>query len=238
MANHSRTESPLSLEIGSALHLEQRYLQGLRFAGTWEYPVALPSGRRRWQTLPLLEASPARTADPDPQGAWWCIRRCAAVMGQQSWRLLRTAKQCSPQPEAAQVVQALQELLPNCLVHAPSFPSELPMAHIARLLHHGGCALLQLGFMPRIGNTATVYWAWVVGVETCRVVAPSEDQIITTETLQALLVVGQRWSAPWGSGFGAKLQRGNIERCMLCSVDGQRLQGSCTAVVAVAPVTA
>lgn len=238
MANHRRTESPFSSGTSSTIHLEHRYLQGLRFAGAWAYPMTLPSGRRRWQTLPLLEPSSVRTADHDPQGAWWCVRRCAAVMGQRSLRSLRAVQQWSPAPEAAQVAQALQELLPSCLVYPSHLFSELPMAHIARLLDNGGCALLRLAFMPYAGNTAKVYWAWVVGVETCCFVTRGEAPAITKETLQALLLVGQRWAAPWGSGFGAKLQRAGTERCMLCSVDGQRLQGSCTAVVVVTPVPA
>lgn len=40
-------------------------------------------------------------------------------------------------------------------------------------------------------------------------------------SLSALLVVGPHWPAPWGSGFGARVQAQLDGSWKICSVDGK-----------------
>ena len=54
-------------------------------------------------------------------------------------------------------------------------------------------------------------------------------------TVKAALVVNQTWGVPWGSGFGARVSWDALGQCVLCSVDGQRLKGSCVQCVVIEP---
>ena len=55
------------------------FMPGLRFDTQWRYEVGTQTRKTRWATLPTV---PDAQCLPDPLGAWWCARRCAAVLRQ------------------------------------------------------------------------------------------------------------------------------------------------------------
>ncbi|GAB2458596.1 hypothetical protein GCM10027082_06490 [Comamonas humi] len=207
-------------------HLAHRYMEGLRFNGVWEYPVQTSAGQWRWKALPLLDASSSSAAHLDPQGAWWCVRQCAAVMAQArpAAKLPKGRASC---PETGQVAHALQTLLPGCEVQAEEPVTSQSIDDLATVLEGRGCALLRLEGDARSDGSSSVRWVWLVG---------TEMQHGTEGRLSALLVVGPRWPAPWGSGFGAKLRPWEDGRWKLCSMDGEVMQGRITAVIVVKPL--
>lgn len=209
-------------------HLDHRYMEGLRFDGIWEYPVQTVAGQWRWKALPLSDAPSGSATLRDPQGAWWCVRQCAAVTAQArpAAKLLKGRALC---PEAGQVAHVLQTLLPSCEVQAEESIISRSIDDLATVLEGGGCALLRLDGDAGSDGSSAVRWIWLVGIEM---------QHGTEGRLSALLVVGPRWPAPWGSGFGAKLRPWEDGRWKLCSVDGEVMQGRVTAVIAVEPTGA
>jgi hypothetical protein len=138
-----------------------RYLCGLRFEGRWEYLLKTPSGRQRWT---LLSTGHDHPGPRDPHGLWWCVRRCVAVLRQQTWGASHLPLQLPPDPEAREMVEILDVLLPGWKllrhVHAGSSPMRC-----AQALNRGGGALLTLEFDGNDEPGPRVAWAWVVGVE-------------------------------------------------------------------------
>ncbi|UBB15753.1 hypothetical protein [Comamonas odontotermitis] len=109
---------------------------------------------------------------------------------------------------------------------------------LGTVLEHGGCALLKLVLHRRqYGQLEdSVSWVWVVGVETQALPETVDgSKPRSSHAIRAALVVSHAWSAPWGSGFGARVSWDALGQCILCSVDGVRLQGRCAEVVTIVP---
>ena len=215
----------------TALQLVHHYMQGLRFEGSWTYHVTTPFGRKHWHELPPLDVS--EHFDSDPQGAWWCMRRCMAVLERRAWRS-SPALPSEPLLEVAEMVVQLQALLPNHRVHT-SHASGKPLLHqVAEAMQNGGCALVRFVSTSQAIGTSQTHWLWAVGAETQRLSVQCQSHSTTVcakGRVGTILVVGQAWPAPWGSGFGARLGRRYKSTYALSSVDGQRLRGSCVAVM-------
>lgn len=232
MARHTEIEPALP----TAFHLAHRYVHGLRLDGIWEYRVRTAAGTWRWKALPLLEA---KASLDDPDGAWWCVRRCAALMAQQGLHAIRLPTRRAPAPETTEVVQVLQAMLPRCKVHQLDIDVENPIVDLAQVLEGRGCALLRLDRGAGANGASTACWLWMVGIETRYQVLLSGQRLPSTEGLRhALLVVGPRWPAPWGSGFGAKVLPLEDGSWRFSSVDGEVLRGRLKALSVVRPVAA
>ncbi|MDH5858810.1 hypothetical protein [Lampropedia aestuarii] len=206
--------------------LVHHYMRGIRFEGLWEYQVRSPSGRMRWKQLSMHSES-AQTLDED--GFEWCLRRCAAVMAQQP---LRKAKIDAELSELGPDANQWKRRLPNCAIWRFNEVGESVKELLAIVLKKGGCALMKLELQrnqPK-KQESDVCWVWVVGLELQRVSVA--DRLTRT---MAALVVSQTWAAPWASGFGARISWDDAGQCVLCSVDGHRLQGQCFEMVAIEP---
>lgn len=232
-----------------AFYLAHRYMDALRFDGVLEYPVPTSSGRWRWRALPLPEA-PSVWRDKDPQGIWWCVRQCAAVMAPHMGSGAPLAQERAPHPEVSAISHSLQDLLPNCVIRAckagsadkSAADSQASIAaSLAQVLQSGGCALLRIQADALQGVEPAVHWVWMVGVEvwhgapTRLTPSRTSKSPAAPSRVHAILVLSPRWPAAWGCGFGAKMRLLRDGRWQLCTVDGQLLRGRLTAMVVVQP---
>ncbi|CAC9688171.1 Uncharacterised protein [Delftia tsuruhatensis] len=76
------------------MHATHRFTPGLRFDRFWQYQTLTTTGAAHWSQLPL---APGPHDALDPNGAWWCSRRCAAVLLRRRWQ----AMHMPPQPARA-----------------------------------------------------------------------------------------------------------------------------------------
>lgn len=212
--------------------LIHRYMHGIRFDGPWEYRVVSPSGRRRWS---YLFPDTDRDSVSDPEGLEWCLRRSVGVMTQ---RPLRSIAVSLPLSTHADHHLEWKARFPGCEIWSSNAIGAGLINHLGVVLVHGGCALLKLLLHRRhYGQLEeTACWVWVVGVEMMaqpETVDGSKPR--SSHAIKAALVVSHAWSAPWGSGFGARVSWDAHGQCILCSVDGARLQGRCVEVVTIVP---
>lgn len=210
--------------------LVHRYMRGVRFDGPWEYRVVSPSGRKRWS---YMFPDTVRYVATDQEGVGWCLRRCAAVMTQQLLRAIPVSQSLTATSDDPIDWMGLFEGLK---VQSSNVIMQTSMNSLGSVIEHGGCALLKLVLhrqqLGRVGDVTC--WVWVIGVEmTPSGVACGNSQ--PQHCVKAALVVNQNWGVPWGSGFGARVSWDGLGQCVLCSVDGQRLQGSCVQCVVIEP---
>lgn len=220
----------MTRDVGQGL--VHRYMRGIRFDELWQYQVATPSGRKRWKLL-LLDTGDIQAADPD--GLGWCLTRCAAVMAQ---TLMPKDLGHTRIPASADNATEWEALFPECEIGRFSGMDKTSMAGLSAVMERGGCALLKLALRRRAlcGGEDAASWVWVVGVElqpwSC---GPHGNGSPAQPKVRSALVVSPSLSAPWASGFGARVSLEEAGPCVLCSVDGQRLQGRCTEVVTITP---
>lgn len=210
--------------------LIHRYMHGIRFDGPWEYRVMSPSGRRRWS---YMFPDTDRGSVSDTESLAWCLRRSAAVMTQ---RPLRSIAVSLPLSTHADDRRGWSALFPGCEIRSSNAIGAGSINHLGVVLVHGGCALLKLVLHRRqYGKLEdTVCWVWVVGVEMMTLSdAADGSKPCSSQAIRSALVVNHAWSAPWGSGFGARVSWDALGQCILCSVDGGRLQGRCAEVVTI-----
>ena len=223
------------------LYLQHRYMRGLRFDGLWEHPVKTPAGRWRWKALPLLEAPSASAEHQDPEGVWWCISRCIAFMAQRDLKAFKLPKgrrtERSPRLATEEVVHVLQEGLLGHAVQVLEIGAADAVTDLATVPNDHGSALLRLERTVGGRGGASACWIWMVGVETLHQdLAEDRTPSDTAGLFNALLVVGSRWPAPWGCGFGAKVLCQEGGSWKLSSVDGEVMRGRLTAWIDVTPV--
>lgn len=212
--------------------LIHRYMHGIRFDGPWEYRVVSFSGRRRWSYM-FPDADRGRVSDPE--GLEWCVRRSAAVMTQRPLRSIAVSPSLSTHADEHHGWNAL---FPGYEIRTAKAIEAASMNCLGTALEHGSCALLKLVLHRRHHGKLedSVCWVWVVGVEMMELPATVEGSLSRPRhTIRAALVVSYAWSAPWGSGFGARVSWGALGQCILCSVDGGRLEGRCVEVVTIVP---
>ncbi len=212
--------------------LVHQYMRGIRFDGLWQYQVATPSGRKRWKLLPL-DAGGAQAADPD--GLGWCLTRCAAAMAQ---RPMPEDPDHTRIPTSSDSATEWEALFPESEIGRFIGTDKTSMACLAAVMERGGCALLKLALRrrPLHSGKDAASWVWVVGVELQSWSSgPHGNCSPAKPKVRAALVVSQTLSAPWASGFGARVSWEEAGPCVLSSVDGLRLQGRCVAVVTITP---
>ncbi len=212
--------------------LVHQYMCGIRFDGLWQYQVATPSGRKRWKLLPL-DAGGTQAADPD--GLKWCLTRCAAAMAQ---RPMQKDPDHACIPTSSDNAPEWEALFPESEIGRFSGTDKTSMAGLAAVMERGGCALLKLALRrrPLHSGEDAASWVWVVGVELQSWSSGLQGNCSPAKPkVRAALVVSLSLSAPWASGFGARVSWEEAGPCVLSSVDGLRLQGRCVAVVTITP---
>ena len=212
--------------------LVHQYIRGIRFDGLWQYQVATPSGRKCWKLLPL-DAGEAQAVDPD--GLRWCLTRCAAVMAQ---RPMQKDPNHAYVPTSSDNANEWEALFPECEIARFIGTDKTSLACLAAVMERGGCALLKLALRrrPLHSGKDAASWVWVVGVELQSWSSgPQGNCFPAKPKFRAALVVSPSLSAPWASGFGARVSWEEAGPCVLGSVEGQRLQGRCTEVVTITP---
>ena len=202
--------------------LVHRFMPGLQFDGLWRYAVGKES-EVHWQDMPLEPGLLPRASSGDPEGAWWCVRRCVAVLGRQPWRAVHPPHRLLPHPSVVEVAEVLQRLLPSWAVRVEPSVTPDPMEAAARALEQGGCTLVRLAAHRR--RQPTGCWAWVVGVE-------------AQARARSMLVVGPLWPAPWGCGYGARVMAEGPGGYQLRGTDGQYLQGDGMEMLTLMPAPA
>ena len=233
-----------------SFYLEHRYMDGLRFDGVWTYLARNRVGAWRWKALPLPEAPSAWIRRRDPQGAWWCVRQCAAVMNPSAVPPRSLVNTPIPHPDPVSLAQALQTLLPDCSIQVREYADAVNQTmdiaatvatEMTRVLQAGGCALLRLEGGANTDRSPRVRWVWMVGIEAWLHALsdrPIQGAMISTgtdSTIHALLVVSPHWPAPWGGGFGAKVRPQADGSWRLASADGEVMHCRVTACIAVLP---
>ena len=212
--------------------LVHQYMRGIRFDGLWQYQVATPSGRKCWKLLPL-DAGEAQAVDPD--GLGWCLTRCAAAMAQ---RPMQKDPRHTRIPTSSDSAPEWEALFPESEIGRFIGTDKASMAGLAAVMERGGCALLKLALRrrPLHSGKDAASWVWVVGVELQSWSSGPQGNCFPAQPkVRAALVVSPSLSAPWASGFGARVSWEEAGPCVLGSVDGLRLQGRCTEVVTIAP---
>ena len=211
--------------------LVHRYMRGVRFDGPWEYRVVSPSGRKRWS---CMFPDSARYVATDQEGLGWCLRRCAAVMTQRPLHAIPASQLLTA---ASDDPIDWRELFEGLKVQSFNTNMRASMNSLATVVERGGCALLKLVLHCRqLGSEEyATCWVWVIGVEMTPSGAAGGNSPLEHHTVKAALVVNQTWGVPWGSGFGARVSWDALGQCVLCSVDGQRLKGSCVQCVVIEP---
>ncbi len=190
--------------------LRHRFMPGLQFDGPWRYAVG-QEPEVHWQEMPLEPGLLSRASSGDPEGAWWCVRRCVAVLGRQTWRTVHPPQRLSARPPMEEVGEVLQRLLPQWALRVEEGAIRDLMGTASLALERGGCALVRLALHR--GRQPAGCWAWVVGTE-------------VRAHLRSMLVVGPRWSVPWGCGYGARVMVDGQGGYQLRGTDGQYLQGT------------
>jgi len=206
-------------KANAAEGLAHRFVRGLRFDGSWQYAVRMASGRQSWRELPLTLNPGARARMDDPDGAWWCVRRCVAVLRGAPWGSVRLPPGLSPRPDAQEAGRVLGSMLPGWM---PLSPQDMcaSLEGASHALGWGGCALVRLKLSA--AHRSAVCWAWVVGVE-------------VQERVRALLVVGPQWPPCWGCGYGARVMADPRGACHVRGTEGQHLLCDGMQVLILAP---
>ncbi len=212
--------------------LIHHYMHGIRFDGPWEYRVVSPSGRRRWS---YMFPDTDRESVSDPKGLEWCLRRSAAVMTQRPLRSITVPPSLSTPIDD---LRGWKAQFPEYEIRSAKTIETESMNCLGTVLERGGGALLKLVLHRRHHGKLeeAACWVWVVGAEMTVLSEVAEGKTPRpSHAIRAALVVSPSWSAPWGSGFGARVSWDALGQCILCSVDGVRLPGRCVEVVTIAP---
>lgn len=211
----------------ASFQLQHRYMAGLRFNGIWQYQVQTRAGQWRWRAIDLWEPFSNETRELDPQGAWWCVRQRSAFMGRRSRANHQPHKQLPPCPNLNEMLQVMPICCKVWELNAEYMEGTLCsyIDDLVATIERQGCALLRFEATASTSEPSHVRWVWMVGAETR----------LSDNSLSALLVVGPHWSAPWGSGFGAKAQPLPGGSWRICSVDGEVMRGRLTAAITVEP---
>ncbi|MEJ5152572.1 hypothetical protein [Comamonas sp. MYb396] len=140
-----QTIADADYDSAASFQLQHRYMAGLRFNGFWEYQVQARAGQWRWKALHLGEQHSNETRKLDPQGAWWCVRQCSALVGRRSLASPQLLQPRSPCPDPSEMLQALP---PSCKAREPS--TEIPekalgtyIDDLVATIEEQGCALLR-----------------------------------------------------------------------------------------------
>lgn len=202
--------------IGGVQH---HYMHGLRFDGMWDYQTRSRTGRKSWARLDLGSDAYPWAQEDDLEGAGWCVRCCASVLGQRPVRLTHMHQSPIPTGDPASVVVALQALLPKFDIHVREGNDPAVAQDVADTIDGGGGVLARLE-RRHARRQIPACWVWVVGTE-----AKPVSLCLSGEQTLSLLLVGRELVPAWACGYGARAARTDGERWMVRSVDGQAWSG-------------
>ncbi len=214
--------------IGGVQH---HYMHGFCFDGGWAYRARSRADRLRWRRLDLGSDGDLGSLKEDPEGAGWCLRCCASVLGQRPVSLAVMRQYPASAGEPAHVAMVLRALLPSHDIDILQPMDQLAvemMKRIAIVLESGGGVLARLQRKHALRSIPRC-WVWIVGVETKHASLNETDN-----PALALLLVTRELGPPWCSGYGAKAIWTN-ESMTIRSVDGQVWTGMFDAVIGVLP---
>ena len=209
--------------------VQHYYMHGLRFDGMWDYQTHSRSGRRSWARLDMGSAAYPWAVEDDPEGAGWCVRCCASVLGQRPVPLTHMQKAPIPTGEPASVASALRKLLPKFDIDMRDVVVGTTLQDVAKVIEAGGGAIARLERSHELREIPPC-WVWIVGVETMPL-----SRWLSTEQSVGLLLVGRELEPPWASGYGARATFSDAGSWLIRSVDGHVWSGSISAMICISP---
>ena len=193
------------------------FMPGLRFDTQWRYEVGTQTRKTRWATLPTV---PDAQCLPDPLGAWWCARRCAAVLRQRAWLQVQLPLQLTPQPGPQELAQVLALLLPGWKAQLENFPALAPL-RCAQAMQRGGSAMLLLEMPGHRFRHPALFWTWVIGMERSPLRLRSAKNLTRLEPHppaqplpETLLAMPARRSRPGANRHVTRIQMDATGRCI------------------------
>ena len=195
--------------------VQHHYMHGLYFDSMWDYQTRSRSGRRSWARLDLGSAAYPWAVEDDQEGAGWCVRCCASVLGQRPVPLTHMQKAPVPKGDPANVASALRELLPTFEIDVQFGPGQELIHKVANTIGSGGGVLVRLERQHELRQIPPC-WMWIVGVE----VQPASLCALNDQPV-SMLLVSRELSPPWASGYGAKAVPLDSHAWTVRSVDGQ-----------------
>lgn len=217
------------------MHITHHLTPGLRFAARWKYAARAPSDRACWSRLPLGQPDAGRV---DPHGAWWCVRRCAAVLRREVWQSVDLPPGMPLRPGPEDVAMALHALMPRWQVQLSAGAGHSPLQSCTRALLAGGGAVLQLQSEALNRRPQSTFWAWVIGVEMHQRMLPAPVKpwpSCRAPRPVALLAIPFGWSMPWACGYAARVQVNRDGHCDVDGIDGQWRECRCLAAITLSP---
>ena len=124
--------------------VQHHYMHGLCFDGMWDYHTRSRKGRKSWARLDLGSDSYPWTQEDDPEGAGWCVRCCASVLGQRPVPLTHMQNSPTPTGDPASVAFALRELLPKFEVDVQLCTGQNVIQDVEKVIKGGGSMLVRL----------------------------------------------------------------------------------------------
>lgn len=221
-----------------------RFVPGLRFEDVLTYRAGAQADQAGWAPLPLDPETPEDFID---DGAWWCVRRCAAVLLRRPWKDLqlqphwpvRSPTQRPLMPVAGDVARTLWSLMPGWDVVCCHADTALdPVAACGPALLAGGSALLLLQSQEVDERSPSRFWAWVVGLEMPGGVAWAPGRSASAggpqAQVRALLTIPFGWPMPSSCGYAARVQRNKEGLCDVGGISGRWHMSRCQAVITLA----
>ncbi|WP_182342472.1 hypothetical protein [Comamonas koreensis] len=209
--------------------VQHHYMRGLCFDSMWDYQTRSRSGRRSWARLDMGSAAYPWAVEDDPEGAGWCVRCCASVLGQRPVSLTRMQKSPVPTGDPANVASALREILPTFEIDVQFGPGQELIHKVANTIGSGGGAIARLERQHELRQIPPC-WVWLVGVE----VKPASLCALNDQPV-SMLLVGRELSPPWASGYGAKATFLDSGGWMVRSVDGHAWRAVLSSLVEIKP---
>ncbi len=209
--------------------VQQHYMHGLCFDSLWDYQTRSRTGRKSWARLDLGSEAYPWAKEDGPEGAGWCVRCCASVLGQRPVPLTHMQNSPIPTGDPASVAAALQALLPRFSINLQVGARHDFVYEVANTLGAGGGVLARLERRHELRQIPPC-WVWVVGTET----KPASLCLHDHQT-GALLLVGRELEPAWACGYGAKAMFTHEGDWIVRSVDGQTWRGVIGAAIGARP---
>ena len=204
-------------------------MHGLRFDGMWDYQTRSRTGRKNWARLDLGSDAYPWAQEDDPEGAGWCVRCCASVLGQRPVSLMQMQKTSVPNGEPASVANALHKLLPKFNIDTRYAVDATTFQDVEKVIAAGGGALACLERRHELRKIPPC-WVWIVGVE-----IRTASLCLSSEPSLMLLLVGRELSPHWASGYGAKAISTDVDSLLIRSVNGQAWGGIFSSLMLIQP---
>ena len=213
--------------------VQHYYMHGLCFDAMWNYQTRSRTGRKSWARLDLGSDAYPWAQEDDLEGAGWCVRCCASVLGQRPVSLTHMQNSPTPTGDPARVAFALRQLLPNFQIYVQSGAGQDVGHDVENVIKAGGTMLVRLKRASGVRQIPPS-WMWIVGVE-LRPLAHCALGAHGAPKTPALLLVGRGLEPSWASGYGVKAICEEDAIWSVRSVDGQAWRAEVSCVVRICP---